>query len=256
VTAQSLRAAEVNLRHWRRTWKGTAFSAFVSPALFLASIGLGLGTLVDRGPQGDLGVSYSAFVAPGLLAATLFQNAATDCSWPIMVGIKWGRTFHAAIATPIGVRHLIDGHLLTVTVRVAASGVVFAIVMTLFGATDLVHALAGVGPALLAAAAVGPAVIAYVALIEHDWMIAYLFRFGIVPLFLLSGTFFPVSGLPSWAQAAAWVSPLWHAVELSRAVVLGLEPVPPVAGSIAYLLAWGVAGYLVAVRALGRRLTP
>ena len=252
----ALRAAEVNLRHWRRTWKGSAFSAFVSPALFLASIGLGLGTLVDEGPGGGVGVSYAAFVGAGLMAATLFQKAATDCSWPIMVGIKWGRTYHAAIATPVGPRALVDGHLIAVMIGMLVSGAVFAGVMTVFGVADIGHALLGIGPALLAGLAIGPAVIAYVAFIEHDWMIAYLFRFGIVPIFLLSGTFFPTSGLPLWAQGAAWISPLWHAVELCRAVVLGLDPVPPVLVSVAYLLVWTVAGYVLAVRTLTRRLTP
>ncbi len=258
ATLEPLRVVESNMRRWRRTWQGSAFSSFVSPTLFLAAMGLGLGSLVDRGGvDGGLeGVSYLAFVGAGLLAASTFQNAAGESSWPVRLGIKWGRTYHAMIATPVQVRDIVLGHLASVAIRLAVSSSIFAVVMTLFGVADLWRSLLAVLPAVLTGMAISPPVMAYTSWIEDDEALAYLFRFGIVPVFLLSGALFPIAQLPGWLRAAAVATPLWHGVELTRWAALGLAPDGPVSLHAGYLAAWGLAGTLLAVHLLRRRLTP
>lgn len=256
--AVPLRVLESNLRRWRRSWQGSLFSSFVSPVLFLAAMGLGLGALVDRGSTADAlgGVSYLAFVGAGLLAATTMQNAANESTWPIMLGIKWGRTFHAMIATPVGVRDIVLGHLATMLVRLTATATVFALVMAAFGVAGVGRSLLAVLPALLTGFAVGPPVAAYTARVEREVALSHLYRFVVVPMFLLSGAFFPVEELPGWVQPVARATPLWHGVELTRGAALGLDPALPVAAHVAYLVAWGVAGTALAVRLLTRRLAP
>ncbi|MDQ3932535.1 MAG: ABC transporter permease [Actinomycetota bacterium] len=253
-----LRVVESNLRRWRRTWHGSAFSSFVSPALFLAAMGLGLGSLVDRGgPAGELGgVSYMAFVGSGLLAATTFQNAAGESAWPVRLGIKWGRGYHAMIATPVQVRDIVLGQLVSVAIRLMVSAVIFAVVMTLFGVAGAGRSMLAVLPAVVTGMAISPPVVAYTSWIEDDEAMAYLFRFGIVPVFLLSGAFFPITELPGWLQPVALATPLWHGVELTRWVALGMAPGAPVLLHVGYLAVWGVAGTLLAVRLLRRKLTP
>ncbi len=252
------RVVESNLRRWRRTWHGSAFSSFVSPTLFLAAMGLGLGSLVDRGGSGGElgGTSYLAFVGAGLLAATTFQNAAGESAWPVRLGIKWGRTYHAMIATPLQVRDIVLGQLVSVAMRLMVSAAIFAVVMTLFRVAGVGRSLLAVLPAVLTGMAISPPVVAYTSWIDDDEALAYLFRFGIVPVFLLSGAFFPISQLPGWLQPVAWATPLWHGVELTRWVALGLAPGAPVPLHVGYLAAWGAAGTLLAVRLLGRKLTP
>lgn len=258
MTLVPLRVVESNLRRWRRTWQGSAFSSFVSPILFLAAMGLGLGSLVERGGDGDAleGVSYMAFVGAGLLAATTFQNAAGESTWPVRLGIKWGRGYHAMIATPVGVREIVLGHLATVAIRLATSATIFAVVMTLFGVADVWRSLLAVLPAILTGMAISPPVMAYTSWIKDDEAIAYLFRFGIVPVFLLSGAFFPIDQLPGWLQPVAWATPLWHGVELTRWAALGLGPDAPPPLHVGYLAVWGVCGTVLAVRLLRQELTP
>lgn len=258
ATAVPLRVLEANLRRWRRTWKGNLFTAFVSPALYLAAMGLGLGTLVDRGGGTAAlgGATYVQFVGAGLLAATAFQNGANDSSYPVMLGLKWGRTYHAMIATPVNVADIILGHLGAVAIRLLATSTVFAAVMVAFGVTGILPAIAAVPFAVLTGLAVSPAVAAYTARADKDQAIAYLFRFVIVPVFLLSGAFFPIDRLPDAAQVLAWITPLWHGVELTRAVALDLAPAAPWAVHVAYLGVWAAAGTLLAIRALRRRLVP
>ena len=148
------------------------------------------------------------------------QTAAGDASYPVMAGIKWRKTFHAALATPIEVRDLVCGHLGWVTIRVTFVSVVYAAIMTAFGATSPLEGLLAVPPAVLTGAAFAAAVTAYTARLKDETGLSTLFRFGIVPLFLFSGTFFPVAQLPDWIESLAYATPLFHGVSLCRGLAL------------------------------------
>jgi lipooligosaccharide transport system permease protein len=248
-----MRVVESHARTYRHTWKGSAFSTFLSPVLFLAAMGLGLGTLVDRG-AGIEGVDYLAFLAPGLLAATAMQTGAGDSAWPVMAGMKWVKTYHAALATPIGPRDLVHGHLLWLGVRLILTTVVYAAVIALFGAATPTAALIAVLPAVLTGLAYGAPVTAFAGWLENETGLSSMFRFAIVPMFLFSGTFFPISQLPDWLQPAAYVVPLWHGVQLTRAVTLGWDTVLAPWLHVTYLGAWVAAGTWLAVRVFHRRL--
>ena len=100
-TAPVMRVVEREWLVWRRLWRASVFSAFVTPVLFLAAMGLGLGGLVQKGSGNVDGVSYLEFITPGLMAATAALMAAGESLWPVMGGVKWMRTYHAAVATPI-----------------------------------------------------------------------------------------------------------------------------------------------------------
>ena len=252
----SLRVVEAGARVYRRTWRGSVISTFMNPVLFLLAMGVGLGSLVDDGGGGgaDLGIPYLTFLAPGLLAATAMQTGAGDASYPVMAGIKWRKTYHAVLATPIGVRDLVLGHLGWVGVRLVFVTVVYAGIMTLFGATSVVEGLLSVPPAVLTGLAFAAMVTAYTARLERETGLSTLFRFVIVPLFLFSGTFFPIEQLPDFIEWFAYVTPLWHGVALCRGIGLGLGfTVEPVI-SFAYLGVWIAAGYWLSVRQMRKRL--
>jgi lipooligosaccharide transport system permease protein len=256
MAASALRVLEGQVRTYRHTWRGSLVTTFVNPVLFLGAMGLGLGTLVERGgtPAELHGASYLQFVATGLLAASAMQIAASDSSFPVMAGMKWHKTYHAALATPIRPRDLVLGHVSWTTIKLLVALTWFAIVMAGFGAVTPVRALLAVGPALLTGLAFGAPITAFAARLQNDYAIAGLFRFGIVPLFLFSGTFFPVSQLPGWSQPLAVASPLWHGVQLVRAVGLGSPTAyhPLIhTGVLAALVGLGLA---LAVHGFGRRL--
>ena len=243
-------------RVYRRTWRGNVVTTFLNPVLYLAAMGLGLGTLVDEGVGHEAveGFAYLTYLAPGLLAATTMQAGAGDGSWPVMAGIKWQRTYEAALATPISVRDLVVGHLLWIAARVTFSALVFVVVMALFGAVSIGPGLLAVFPAVLTGLAFAAPAIAYTSRLKDVQGLVSLFRFGIIPMFLFSGTFFPISQLPNWLQPVAYATPLWHGVELTRSLALDVSTTWNPWINVAYLVAFVVIGTALAIRLLGQRM--
>lgn len=240
---------------YRRTWRGSLFSGFLSPLLYLAAMGFGLGSLVDRGEGGGIaGISYVAFVAPGVLAATAMQTAVGESTYQVMGAIKWQRQYHAMLATPVTVGELLTGHLAFVTVRIAITSSVFMLVAAGLGTLGSPWVLLALPVAVLTGLAFATPVFAFSAGQETDSGFNVLFRFVITPMFLFSGTFFPIEQLPGWLHPVAWATPLWHGVELCRSLSLGTVTAPAALGHVAYLLAWAVGGALLAWWCFTRRL--
>ena len=255
MTVNALRVVESGARVYRRTWRGSVISTFMNPVLYLLAMGVGLGQLVDDGTGGSsLDISYLKFLAPGLLAATAMQTGAGDASYPVMAGIKWRKTYHATLATPIGVPDLVLGHLGWVGLRLTFVSVVFAAIMTGFGATTPWESLLAVPPAVLTGLAFAAGVTAFTARLERETGLSTLFRFVIMPLFLFSGTFFPVSQLPDGIEWFAYATPLWHGVALCRGFALGTGfQVHPLL-SVGYLIACIALGTLLSIRLMRKRL--
>ncbi len=253
VVGRVLRVLEGHLVAYRHTWRGSAFTTFVNPVLFLSAMGLGLGSLVDRG--GRLGaVSYLTFYASGLLAAQAMQTGVGDAAYPVMAGFKWTKSYHTALATPITPRDLMLGQGAYILLRVTFASAVFAVVAALFGAFGVGVGLAAVPVVVLCGLAYAFPVMAFTGAIERETALAGLFRFGLVPMFLLSGTFFPIDQLPAWLQVVARGVPLWHAIELIRGITMGTAPAWPWPAHVTYLAAWLVVGAVLAGRVFHRRL--
>ncbi len=244
TTPIALRVLEGHARAYRHTWRGTTVGALVRPVLFLAAIGVGLGTLVDEGGTASRAIeapSYLAWFAPGLLAASLMQAGASDGMFPIMAGMRWIGTYKSAVNSPVRPRDLFLGNLLWSSARIATIGVVFAVVAAAFGAMPLERGALAVLPAALTGVVTCAAMSAFIVTRDSPQVLAGMNRFLIVPLFLFSGTFFPVDQLPDAVQPVVYLVPLWHGVELTRSLALGTEPA----------LAWPLhLGVVVAVGAL------
>jgi lipooligosaccharide transport system permease protein len=250
-----VRYLEARARTYRHTWRGTVISSFANPIMFLAAMGLGLGTLVDDGATGAVaGISYLSFLAPGLLAATMMQSAAGDSAWPVMAYIKWLKTYDAVLATPMNVRDIVAGHIGFIALRMTFIAVVYTFIAVAFSAYDLPRGLLAVLPAVLTGITFGAIVMAYTTRLKNEIGLSNLFRFGIVPMFLFSGVFFPISQLPNWLEPVAFVTPLWHGVQLTRAAALGVDTRLPALVSVAYLVVLTVAGAVLAARWLQGRL--
>jgi len=255
-----MRIVESELIAYRRTWRGTVISSFVNPVLFLSALGLSLGTLVDASAN-DLGVPYLAFVATGLMAATAMQSGAGDGAFPVMAGIKWRKEFHGAITTPIAPADIITGRFYWGVIRLTFMLVVFAVISVLFGALELGPALLAVPPGVLTGLAFQTVVTAFTVTREDETSLSTMFRFGIIPLFLFSGTFFPISQLPDFLQGIAYATPLFHGVELVRKIALpdvdtSVVTSLPAWVHFAYLAAMTAIGLVLSSRFLKRRLMP
>jgi lipooligosaccharide transport system permease protein len=238
---------------YRRTWRGSLFSTFLLPLLFLFGMGVSLGSYVDIG--GRLGVSYLDYIAPGLLASTALQVAISESTWPILGGFEWRRTFFAMQASPLRPQDIVGGESMFVLMRVGTCAIGYLIAMAIFGTLHSWWSLALLPICLLLGAAVTGPVIAFAATIKSDNMFALLYRFAIIPMTLFAGVFFPVDQLPWLARWVAYVSPLWHGVELCRAASLGTSTAIPIEAQVAYLAAWAVFGYHLARARFRARLS-
>jgi lipooligosaccharide transport system permease protein len=250
----TLRVLEHNLLVYRRTWKGSIFASFVAPVLFLSAMGLGLGSLISRGPSRTVeGVSYLAFLAPGLLAATAMQAAWGETTYPILSKILWNRTYEGMLATPIGVLDVLAGEFGWLALRLALGSCAFFLVMLLFGTVHSALALLAIVVAVLTGLAFGMPILAFTASQRKDTGFPFIGRFVITPLFLLGGVFFPIHQLPHLVQGIAWVTPLAHGVALARGLSVG-QALPSAGLHLAVLLAYTALGIVVARVTLQRRL--
>jgi lipooligosaccharide transport system permease protein len=244
---------------YKRTFRASVFSSFLSPVLFLTAMGLGLGTYVDAGSNAALGgVTYIQFLAPGLLAATAMQSAAFEATFPIMAGIMWNKVFHAMAATPISVRDIAAGNLAWIAARLTMISTVFTLVIIAFGAAAAPTIVLAIPAAVLTGMAFAAPIAAFATTQYNPNKFNAIFRFGILPLFLFSGTFYPISSLPEPLQVVAWLTPLFHGVELTRALSLGTVSADPLAAviDVAYLSIMFAIGVVALVRLLEKRMVP
>jgi lipooligosaccharide transport system permease protein len=253
VTAPAVHVFEERLLGYRRTYRGTLFMSFVSPALFLVAMGIGLGGFVNRG-AGIEGVPYLAFLAPGLLAGAAMQTAAFESTFPILASIRWIKTYHAMLASPIGVIDVVAGQLAWIALRLAIVTSIFVATAALLGAVHGPTIVLGIPAAVLTGMAFATPIAAFSASIENAEGFNVLFRFVINPLFLFSGAFFPVAQLPEILRAVAYATPIYHGVELSRGLVLQTIAPTDALLHVAVLLAFVVAGAVACLLTFRRRL--
>ena len=257
--SRSLRYAESEVIAYRRTWRGTVINSFVTPVFFLAAMGAGLGTLVDSGTGEPLAISYLTFVASGLIAANAMQNGAGDGSFPVMAGILWRKNFLGTVTTPLGPADIVWGRLIWGVGRLLFVLGVFAVIAVLFGALDLGPALAAIPPGVLTGVAFTTVITAWTLTQKDGTSLSTLFRFFVVPLFLFSGTFFPISQLPDWLEPVAYATPLFHGVELVRKFALpGVDETIvtgiPIWVHFAYLTLMAAIGVYFSIRLLDKRI--
>ena len=218
-------------------------------------MGIGLGGYVsDSAALG--GVPYLVFLAPGLLAATAMQSASFEATFPIMGGLVWMKTYHAMYATPITPRDIALGNMAWIAARLTMICTIFTIVIVAFGAAESPLIVLAIPAAVLTGMAFATPIAAFSATQKTPSKFAAIFRFGITPLFLFSGTFFPITTLPAALQALAWLTPLFHGVALTRGLSLGTIADDPVAAVIhvTYLTTLALVGGWLMIRNIRRRL--
>jgi lipooligosaccharide transport system permease protein len=243
------------LTDYRRTWRGSIYSSVLNPLLYLGAMGLGLGTLVNKHGTAHLGgVSYLMFLAPGLLAAQAMQTGIGECTYPVLGSVKWNRTYQAAAASPLRPGDIFRGHQLFVTMRLLMNSGIFLAVMAAFGAARSPAVIAALPAAILTGLAFAAPVEAWAITQNKDTGFSVVFRFVMIPLFLFSGTFFPISQLPAWLHPVAYATPLWHGVELCRGISLGTLTTGDALLHAGYLAALTAAGLAAGRLTYRRRL--
>ena len=250
----TLRPLEFFLTQYRRVWRGSAISSVVTPVVYLLALGVGLGVFVDRSTTLPDGISYLEFVAPGLMAATAMQMASFESSWPVLSAIKWDRQYHAMLATPLRVRDVMLGHQMYFALRLTLTATIYFVVIAAFGAVNSPLGVLAIPVTLLVGLSFTGPIAAWAAHTQSEASFVAIFRFIVLPMFLFSGTFFPISSLPAPLEVLAWFTPLWHGVTLCRDLTLGhVSPVD--LAHVAYLLVFIAVGLVAARFTYTRRLS-
>jgi lipooligosaccharide transport system permease protein len=221
----SLYIAENRLMNMIKWWKSIIAFGLGNPTLYLLSIGIGVGSLVDSslGPNAIDGVSYLTFLAPALLATAGIQGAMDEVTWPTLQGFNWDKTFFSMNATAITGKQIVNGILLAAMARAVLQVFLYGLCLMAFGAVTwaslpilvLVSSTAGLGFAAIMLGFAGT-------IKEDDGIFALVGRFIVTPMFMFSGTFYPITSMPLYLQWIGWISPQWHATNLGRAMSYGM----------------------------------
>ena len=172
----------------------------------------------------------------------------------MLASVKWIKTYQAAAATPLRPSDIFHGHLLFTAMRLAMNCSIFMVVIAAFGAVRSPWVIAALPVAVLTGMAFAAPIDAYAVTRNKDQSFSMLFRFGMIPLFLFSGTFFPVTQLPGWIRPLAYVTPLWHGVAQCRSLSLGTATPAAALGHVEYLAGLAAVGVAVGHRTYRRRL--
>ncbi|HEX5827193.1 MAG TPA: ABC transporter permease, partial [Candidatus Limnocylindrales bacterium] len=233
---------------------GSIFGSFAQPVLFLIAMGIGLGGFVDASASSSIDVPYIVFLAPALLVSSVMQGSAFEATFPVLGGFRWNRRYHAMYATPLSPYSIAFGQIAWVATRALMVGAIFCAVIIAFGAAGSPGILWSVPIGVLTALAFAGPIAAYMSTQRDTNAFNAIWRFGITPLFLFSGTFFPIEQLPEQIRWIAWVLPLWHGVDLARAASLGTigeEPLVHVAHVV--ILTTGAVAGVIAMFVMYRR---
>jgi lipooligosaccharide transport system permease protein len=221
------------IRVWRSGKSALLVSAF-NPLFVLGAMGLGLGSLVED-EQTLGGVDYLTFLAPGMMAAFAMQAAVGASLWPVLGGIKWEGTYVAQVSTPLRPVDVLHGQLAYTGAEVATNVIMTFVAMVLFGAVEAWEGVLAVPVAVLVGLVYAAAVTGFSSTQETDSAFPLIMRFGVIPSYLFSGTFFPIDQLPEGLQWVARATPLWHGVDLCRDLTMGRASVGESLGHVAYL---------------------
>jgi len=249
---RALLMIERNLMVYRHTWV-VLLSGFFEPLFYLLSIGFGLGRLVgDVAGPGGQPIPYALFVAPALLAASSMNGAITESTFNFFFKLNYDKTFASILTTPMSPADISLGELGWALIRGALYTMGFLVVMALFGLVRSPLILLTLPGALLigfAFAAVGMAATSFM----RTWQDFELIQLVILPMFLFSGTFFPLDNLPEGIRLLVHLTPLYHGVDLLRGLSVGVVG-PDTLVHVAYLLGMGLLGLAIVSRRLDRLL--
>lgn len=243
-------------KHWlwyRRNWRATAVSSFLTPVLFLVALGLGFGSQVQSTALIG-GVPYLQYLAPALVVITAVQGATFESTYAIMSSFLWQKTFVGMVATPITPAQVLYGQVLWIGSQLVVRSAVFVLIAAVLGAVAGPGVLWSVLFATMAGLAFSTPLIAYSSTLDKPDSFTTIFRFVLMPMTLFTGAFFPVSQLPDWLLPLVWLTPAWHGIELSRNATFGTLGFLPALGHLAYLTALIAVGIALGVRFFKRRL--
>jgi lipooligosaccharide transport system permease protein len=253
---RSRRLVQRNLLVYKRGWM-VIFSGFFEPLFYLLGIGYGLGTLVGDVALADgRHISYAAFVAPALLAQASMNGAIAESIFNVFFKLNFSKTYDAILATPLGIREIAVGEMLWSLFRGTLYVIAFVLVMIGMGLVESPLLFLVIPASILIGASFSAACLAASAYLRTVQDFDLPMGLVVMPMFLFSGTFFPIDQLPAALEVVARFTPLWHAVELCRGATTGTLGLVPALVHVGYLAACVAVGCRFGVRTFSAKLAP
>ncbi len=243
-------------RNWtvyRQTWRISFVPPLLEPLFYLLAFGIGLSALIGEITYRGVGISYIAFIAPALIAINIMQSAFFENTYASFVRMYYQKTFNAMLATPLSLEEVITGEIVWGATRSLIGTAIMMAVISAFGLIRYPEGLLLLPLALLGGLAFGAIAMLFTSIVPNIETFNLPIFLFITPMFLFSGTFFPIDALPPWAGSLAQFLPLTHLVRLARDLSYG-QIGPEVFGSLAYLLLFTLVAYLLALRGMARRI--
>jgi lipooligosaccharide transport system permease protein len=256
LAAISLRFRHVwmrNLVTYRRIWQVNFLVPLFEPAFYILAFGLGFAGLIGSVDYAGMQLSYTRFMAPALVATACMYNGFFETTYTSFVRMYYQKTFDGILATPVSMEEIIVAEIVWAASKAAVAVAVMLVVLIPMGYAAFPGALMCIPLAFLgglAFAAIGMFFTGIIPTVDMFNLPIFLF---ITPMFLFSGTFFPVSGIPAWAGIFTLIFPLYHLVELTRFFCIGAMESNPIFNLVYLVIFTLLSGYL-ALRAMKRRL--
>lgn len=240
---------------FRTTFRGTVLNGAAGPLMYLLGIGIGLGSQIDAQESGLGTTNYLQFVGPGLMAASAMQSAASESLWQTAGQLRWRGTYVSITNTPLATGQLFVGHVLWIGFRVLVGSSIYLVVLTGFGVPTSPLALLSPFAAVLTGMAFGSIISAWTGHVTQDQSFTVILRLGIVPMYLFSGAFYPVSQLPTALGWFSRITPVWHGVQLCRGLIIQQDlDLTKAIGHVGVLVAYIAVGVFVGTRTFRRAL--
>jgi lipooligosaccharide transport system permease protein len=254
VSWRFLKVLQRNLVTYQRIWKVNFLTPLLEPMLYIVAFGLGFSGLIgDVRYGGSTSLPYTAFIAPALIATAIMYNAFFETTYASFVRMYYQKTFDAMLATPLSLEEIVLAEIVWSATKAAGAATIMLCVLGIFGYIRFPSGLLLIPIAFLGGLSFGAVGLFFTGIISSIEMFNLPIFLFVTPMFLFSGTFFPVSNLPVWARPLALAFPLHHLVELARRVAIGLHETPTVL-SVGYLVGFFLLFAGLALSAMRRRL--
>jgi lipooligosaccharide transport system permease protein len=242
-----------NLVTYRRIWKVSFITPLIEPLLYVIAFGVGFSGLINQVYYDGEYLRYIDFMAPALIATATMYNAFFETTYASFVRMYFQKSFDAMLATPLSLEEIILAEIVWSATKATGAAVVMTVVLSVFGLVKPAAVVMIIPVAFLGGLTFGAVGLFFTGIIPAIEMFNLPIFLFITPMFLFSGTFFPVSNLPDWAQPLALAFPLHHLVELVRAVSIGFHET---SGwfSIGFLVCFSCGFAFLATAAMRRRL--
>lgn len=209
-----------NMMVFAKFWRSNVMFNFLEPLLYLAALGTGLGIYIPE----IQGMTYLEFIAPGIIVASAMWSSSFECTYGSFIRLEIQKTYNATITTPVSLDEVVIGDIAFGAFKSCFYGSIILLVLLALGLISSPLTLLVPFVLLLFGIVISQLSMIWTSLAPNFEIFAYYFTLIITPMFLISGVFFPVSNLPQPIQWLAWLTPLFHAVELCRGFITGMVP--------------------------------